>query len=723
MSQKSNKEADSTNINILGKNKSGINAIKIENEKAKISLIKSNSIISQSSEQKEKQNNSLIQSKNSKSQKIDQEKSNDININSSSSENIKIKNKSKKKKILIISLSSLSVLLIIAIILLVGHFRFDWFKKKKELVIATDRKVNSVSRYLEQKNAINYYEFEGRNETQETENYSIISDFIVALNKKERIDKRYDFSDIDYIYEAFLLIINITQLNGNESYFLGGLDIYDESKTIQKLIEKNNEIFQNVSKYSEHMTNIPFSKFYFYENGTLGQIYYPLGIHDFYKSAMIDLIEKVTPKLSKSLYNKKEENKRRLENGKEGIYFNYEEITRNGKLNKTIIYEEKLEKKLGGNKEGYVFGDNQINSKIVRTFNSSGDMNHLQMEGEALFINKPPESKKDLNLRLNEEANETEKNVNTNESYYNLGFDQFKMDVASDMKLILNELSPNIIQKLNSLSQLINLEIFNTSNSIIETVESEVINSTDNDLLEKIDFEKNMSESKTEIGKRNLESNVINYPHYYKESLDLFSIVFLFININYKQQLVINNNNGLRRHSLILRLGNREHILSEVEGYQYYYTGSIYKTKDYCTNKKIGEAGFTIFGFGPKVVLTLRSCLYNIIYLDIINNQMKTKGYVSHQFTLKADLNIDFFVVAAGAKISNKFLRGDSYIQVKSIENSANSEVVFYKSLTLEPIKLEIYFSIWILFWEKKYSKTFDLFSGSSRYRKNTYYY
>ena len=57
MSQKSNKEADSTNCDILGKNKSNINAIKIENEKAKISLIKSNSIISQSSDQKEKQNN------------------------------------------------------------------------------------------------------------------------------------------------------------------------------------------------------------------------------------------------------------------------------------------------------------------------------------------------------------------------------------------------------------------------------------------------------------------------------------------------------------------------------------------------------------------------------------------------------------------------------------------------------------------------------------------
>ena len=72
----------------------------------------------------------------------------------------------------------------------------------------------------------------------------MISDFIVPINKKERIDKRYDFSDIDNLYEAFLLIVNITQLNDNESYFLGGVDIYDKSKTIQKLIEKIMKFFQ-----------------------------------------------------------------------------------------------------------------------------------------------------------------------------------------------------------------------------------------------------------------------------------------------------------------------------------------------------------------------------------------------------------------------------------------------------------------------------------------------
>lgn len=137
----------------------------------------------------------------------------------------------------------------------------------------------------------------------------------------------------------------------------------------------------------------------------------------------------------------------------------------------------------------------------MRTFNSSGEMDHLQMEGEALFISGPSESKKDLNLRLNEEVNETEEFVNTNESNYNLGFKEFRMNVSSNMELILNELSPNIIQKLTFLSQMINLEIFNVSNSTSESKEGKEINSTDIG-LHIVNYEKDINNSKTENEKK-----------------------------------------------------------------------------------------------------------------------------------------------------------------------------------------------------------------------------
>ena len=378
-------------------------------------------------------------------------------------------------------------------------------------------------------------------------------------------------------------------------------------------------------------------------------------------------------------------------------------------------------KNFGRNKEGYAFKDNQIKSKIVRTFNSSGEMNHLQMEGEAIFISNPPESKKDYNIRLNEEINETENFVDSNESNYNLGFNEFRMNVVSNMELISNEFSPNIIQKLTILSQIIKFEIFKDSNNITEINDGEEINGTDTDSYI-VDYENEINNNQTENEKRILESNKINYPRSYKEKYTLFNINFLGVTLNYRKELEINYKTGLRRNSLIYRKGNRESILSRVEDYQYYHSDANHQNDLGCTDKAIIDWAVTMFGFGPKVTLSLTSCLYNSIHVDIQNNQMITSGFTSHEISLKADLKIDFFVRSSGVKITNQFIKGDSYIQAKSIANSYKSEFVFYRSLNFNTIYLEIYFTKWRIFWEDKYSKTFKLFGGYFSYQKYTNY-
>jgi len=126
---------------------------------------------------------------------------------------------------------------------------------------------------------------------------------------------------------------------------------------------------------------------------------------------------------------------------------------------------------------------------------------------------------------------------------------------------------------------------------------------------------------------------IINYPSSYKAKYILFNINFLGIIINYRQELEINNKNGLRRNSLILRTGYNERTLDEVHEYQYYYTSSKYIQNNSCTEKNILELGLSIFGFGPKAILTLKSCVYNSIYIDIINKQMKIKG-IPHMYLL-----------------------------------------------------------------------------------------
>jgi len=259
-------------------------------------------------------------------------------------ESILIENTKKKKVMLIIAVAFISLAIITALILIIGHLGFSWFKSKESLVINRIREENLVSRYSEAKKSVNYYNYEGVDENQQIQSHSIDTDFIVGLSKKERVDKIYDFKNIDYLYESYILVINITHSNETDSMFIGGMNIYDEEKSVEELLEMNNAFIQKyLGSTNNTQINIPFAKFYFYENGTLDKIYFPEGMNDFYKTLIKDLIQKITPKLSKSLY-KDQNSLRRLEEGKEGTYLNYEEITKNGKYEKTLIMKIKLKK-------------------------------------------------------------------------------------------------------------------------------------------------------------------------------------------------------------------------------------------------------------------------------------------------------------------------------------------------------------------------------------------
>ena len=326
----------------------------------------------------------------------------------------------KCKKILtIVSLCIGAIIIVAMILILIAVLKF---KKPEDIVIRPRREENSVSRYLEIKNSTNSYFFEENNENKNFQNYTIITDFIVAINKKNIISI---FNKIDYLYESFILIINLTELNDTDSVFLGGIDIYDDSKSIDDLIKNNEDFFNNISLDDNNQTaenktpiNVPFSKFNSYKNGTIDKIIFPTDINEFYKSAIFDLIEKVTPKLSKSLYNN-QTNRRRLNQKKEGKILNYEQTIKNGKLNKTIIYEDifeknkdqKVDEEINEGNEG-----NEVNSKIKRTFDSLGDLVLVEMEGEAIFRSDSSKSKKDKNLRLNEEGKE--KISENNQSFF-----------------------------------------------------------------------------------------------------------------------------------------------------------------------------------------------------------------------------------------------------------------------------------------------------------------
>ena len=622
------------------------------------------------------------------------------------------KNHLKKKIITIAIVSFIGLALIISTVLLVGHLCFSWFKNKEPLIIDKIREEKLVSRYSEQKKSINYYNYEGVDEGQQIQSHLLNTDFIVGLNKKERLDKIYDFNNIDYLYEAYILILNITHSNETDSIYLGGFNIYDEEKSLEDLIEINNEFLKKyLGESNNEQIHIPFAKFYFYENGTIDKIYFPKGINDYYKTLIIDLIEKTTPKLSKSLY-KDESNKRRLENGNEGTYLNYEEIKRNGQLDKTIIYEDKIEKNLDKEKDEFTFENKQLNSKTVRTFNSTGDMTILDMEGEVRFISSRVEPRQDINnekIRENEEIESGENNSTANESFHNLGFNEFKLNAKSNMLLIKNGLEPKTLTNLKQLSELLKMELYQKKKPSIY--------SEDNNEPEERDINEGTQENKALQNnennlKRNLVAKTLNFRASYNIIYNIIDINFLGLSIKINQELYINNNTGLRQNSLTLNFGKKAIDLDSISLNQSYNSG----TNDIYNNlleKGLNlDSPFDAFGYSIGVTFKVEVEAKNGIYINITNGEMYVKGYEGVYLSVSAGIGVNLFIVSLGAKIKGHI--ADVIQNILAYTQNGETKVEKYRELKSCSVDLELYFSVWILFWKKTSSVTFNLFKGFS---------
>ena len=629
---------------------------------------------------------------NEKNPKENQSKKVDIN---NIPRNKIIKNKNEFKKKLII-LCFIFLLTATAIILLIGYFALDWFRKKQDLIVEMKRDENLVMRYLEVKKVRNYYDIEGLLEEEKKQDDSIVTDLIVGINKKTKTSY---IGDIDYIYEAYLLIINMSKINETNIDNLGGLNIYDESKSIDELIIKNNDLFfininNNTSNnISNNISHIPFCKFYFYENGTIGDVFFPNNNNEFYKSALSDLIEKIIPKLSSSLYNLKD-NKRKLENGESGIYLDYEKNDKNGEMINTTLYEKKLEKNIDNENN---FESNELNSNIKRIFNSSGDMIYLEMKGEALFKGHQKENENKIkNVQISN--NEKEKIIKTNISFYNLGYNQFKMNVSSKMELLETQIDIHILNNLNKLSKKFQFEKYLTSNIISK---------------EKEDSNENLN-NYNEINKNRKLLNEQNNSDCYQLTYNLMTTSFLGINIGLDQGLYINNKTGLRKGHIDTNIGGKKYILSNLD---YYYNplenknGSISKK---LIDKEIEglNKNFNIFGFLINADLNLNFNANHGISYEILNGELYTKSFSDFDVNVEGTFGPKFIVFSFGVVLTGHIVTGEAYIQANTLIN----RIEYYKKINSCAVDISFYFSVYILFYEKKYSKDIRLYEGFSSY-------
>ena len=603
-----------------------------------------------------------------------------------------VQNKKKLINIIILS-SSIFLIILICIILLIGYFFFGWFQKKENLIIQMKKNEKLVMRYLEVKNATSYYDIEGLKEEEKRKDDSIITDLIFGINKKTKTSY---FGEIDYLYEAFLLIINMTKINETNYENLGGLNIYEESQSIDELIEESNDLFyENINTNNTNISNIPFCKFYFYENGTIKDIHFPNNTNDFYKSAIIDLIEKIIPKLSSSLYNLKD-NRRRLEKGEEGIYLNYEENDKNGEIINVTLYEDRIEKNLDKDNNGFNFETSELNSNYKRIINSSGVMTSLEMGGQVSFIGDQMEKENKTTTK-----NSDEKNIKTNSFFYKLGYNQFKMNISSNMILLSNKIEVKTLKNLNILSEKFNFEKTINLNSTTKEEQKEEKTKNKNQQLNK---------------KRQLV-NEPNYSNSYKFTYNLITTSFLGLNIGLDQGLYINNITGLRKGYIETIIGEKRFTLSNIN---YYY--NPYEKKGEISKELIDEEleglskDFKVFGFLINADLNLKFNADHCMEYGKMNDELYTKSLSSFDVSVEGTFGPKFIVFSFGVSLTGHIVTGEASIQAKTLlnNNSNLARVEYYKNINSCAVDISFYFSVYLLFYEKKYSKDIRIYEGFS---------
>ena len=217
--------------------------------------------------------------------------------------------KNTKIKIIIAIISTVLILAVITI-LLIGHFKLNWFKSEVYKVDTNIKREVYQASYFTENKKINT-KIELTKDTYEEQNIEVNTNFMVFIKDRIKIKEN------DYLNKAYLNILKSTMITKDEKYDLPSFDIRDENQV------KDFESNPNGSKY-------PIVFFSFYENGTISKIKYPPSTNEYNIQTLKELIEKIIPKLSS---NKTEDN----DNG-------LKIKTRTDWKKKTLIEEEKPKK-------------------------------------------------------------------------------------------------------------------------------------------------------------------------------------------------------------------------------------------------------------------------------------------------------------------------------------------------------------------------------------------
>lgn len=175
--------------------------------------------------------------------------------------------------------------------------------------------------------------------------------------------------------------------------------------------------------------------------------------------------------------------------------------------------------------------------------------------------------------------------------------------------------------------------------------------------------------------------------------------------------------NGLRQNNLTLNIGKKTTDLGSVSLYQYYNNSSPKTNYKKLEEKLLNvNSNFEAFGFLVNINFKVKVEAKNGIYINITNGDMYVKGYETFYLGVSENVGIDLFIVSLGAKIIGHIADGTQYILANTIYKNGETRVEKYRKINSCSVDLELYFSVWILFWKKTYSVTFNLFQGFTSY-------
>lgn len=381
---------------------------------------------------------------------------------------------------------------------------------KENLVVDLDYKLNKTMFFTQTKinnstQIINGNQY--NNITQTFTNFSVtIKDEFLEDNKK--------------VYSAYLVILNMTNINDNSSELVANFDIFNNYTNLEMenlrnlneteesngdnnykeeiidLSEKNFEDL-NFSEISEiyldkfncsnesnsdcddlinSIKTFPIVNFIFFKNGEIKDIFLPKHLKSNIFFNIYDLIEKIIPKISNDLYDANNEKLWDFKKDEQiAIYRDIEDFSEDKKII-NLLEVEKSAVYMGDSSNEIKFEGSNLNSYITREYNTeSQTIKNINSKGKISLVNDLSNEKENYNELLEDytQSNiiengiksitlEVETNIEFNKNITDLNIVDYLDDIFNKMEIIKyneSEYGNNTLRILNSLSNNNNVTI------------------------------------------------------------------------------------------------------------------------------------------------------------------------------------------------------------------------------------------------------------------------